>query len=118
MHDSYPETERYDGRRRILPRILHLSAEFLVNDLWKCDRYDIDRDEYFPSDIDIPRVINDIYSAETDSSESYALILTDVGLIKFTTKNGFEYDGYLKNLELRLSECIDHIWNAYNLQRP
>ena len=28
---------------------------------------------------------------ETDSNESYALILTNVGLIPFTTKNGFEY---------------------------
>ena len=94
LHDSFPESERYIGRRRILPK-------------WKCDRYDIDRDQYFPSENDIPCFVNDIYSAETDSIESYALILTNVGLIKFTTKNGFEYDENLKNLEIKLSEHID-----------
>ena len=82
-----------DIRRKILPIRLQTSSKLSV-DYFKtleCDRYDIERDEYFASENEIPSFINDVYSVETDSNESYALILTNVGLIPFTTKNGFEY---------------------------
>ena len=82
-----------DIRRKILPIRLQTSSKLSV-DYFKtleCDRYDIERDEYFASENEIPSFINDVYSVETDSNESYALILTNIGLIPFTTKNGFEY---------------------------
>ena len=66
---------------------------------WKCDSYDIDQDEYYASVHEIPNYVNDIHYAETVSNESYALILTNVGLIKFSIENGFEYNGRFRYLE-------------------
>ena len=88
-HNFNPELKE----RPILPRILQPRLKFTTKTVsaFECDRYDIDRDEYFTSEFEIPNRINDIYSAETDVNESYALILTNIGLIPFTTKNGFEY---------------------------
>ena len=67
--------------------------------------------------------IKEVFSAATDSSESYALILTDSGLLRFTEDNGFWYEGVFKtnSTDFRDSESVlsDTLsWNSsLNLHR-
>ena len=59
----------------------------------RCDRYNIGEDKYYREDRVIPSFIKVVYNVEASSNESYALLLTNVGLIHFTEENGFETDG-------------------------
>ena len=72
--------------------ISDVSLESFSNTYWRCDRYNIEEDVYFRSAYEIPSCIHDIYSIGTDMNESYALILTDAGLMTFTGENGFKDD--------------------------
>ena len=88
----------YENRARLLVSRIHQGEdsfrEFLNNyvSTWHCDRYDIVKDEFCASEHEIPSFISDVYDAETALNESYAFILTNVGLIPFSSENGFEYD--------------------------
>ena len=42
----------------------------------------------------ISTYVKDVFGTATDSTESYALILTDYGLLTFTEDNGFKYEGF------------------------
>ena len=64
---------------------------------WHCYRYDIIKDEFYASENEIPSFINDVYGTETAWNESYAFIMTNLGLIPFSNENGFEYDGRLRD---------------------
>lgn len=66
----------------------------LIHRPWRCDRYNIEKDEYQKSCHLISSCVKDIFSAAADFSESYALILTDYGLLTFTEDNGFKYEGF------------------------
>ena len=63
---------------------------------WRCDCFDIEKDEYqkschlICSDVSMMSGVR-IFSVATDPSESYALILTNYGLLTFTEENGFKY---------------------------
>ena len=89
----------YENSVKLPPRREHQREEFFREFLytcvstWYCDRYDIDKDEFYASENEIPSFISDVYGAETALNESYAFILTNVGLIPFSNENGFEYDG-------------------------
>ena len=89
----------YENRVRLPPSRIHQREESFREFLntyvstWHCDRYDIVKDEFYASENEIPSFISDVYDAETALNESYAFILTNVGLIPFSSENGFEYDG-------------------------
>ena len=73
-----------------------LNFDYYGHPYWRCDRFDIEKDEYQKSCHLISSYVKQIFSATTDSSESYALILTDSGLLTFTEDHGFKYEGFFR----------------------
>ena len=73
-----------------------LNFDYYGHPYWRCDRFDIEKDEYQKSCHLISSNVKQIFSATTDSSESYALILTDSGLLTFTEDHGFKYEGFFR----------------------
>ena len=85
-----------------------LNFDYYGHPYWRCDRFDIEKNEYEKSRRLIPFYVKQIFSATTDSSESYALILTDYGLLTFTEDNGFKYEGFFRTnfTDSRESESV------------
>ena len=97
--------------------------DHIIHPFWRCDRFDIEKEKYHKCCHLIPSYIKEVYSlysAATDSSESYALILTDVGLLTFTEDNGFKYEGCFKtsSTDFRDSESDPVSWDSYLNLRP
>ena len=108
-----------------IPQVDHIMERCgdVYDPFWRCDRFDIEKEKYHKQCHLIPSYIKEVFSAATDFSESYALILTDVGLLTFTEDNGFKYEGCFKtsstdfrDSESDLSDPVS--WDSYLNQRP